>query len=759
MRCEACPLVGGTHIPGDGPVKADIVLIGEAPGTQELRMGRPFVGPSGKLLDSVLEQVGINRNEVYIDNSVQCMCVPPRKPKAKEVRCCRDSLLETIRFHKPRVVVALGKVAMTAILGINRPIGEERGSVRYVDNLGTSVIVTYHPAAVLRTPKFHRDLLKDMRKAKTLSTTTSVASIQTPITVIHKVIDDPHVLCEYLAQTERYPKVALDVENTVDGTLLCLGLSVEPEKAVVITDAVLQNNPALKNKLGTWLCNKICVGQNIKHDIKVLWNSGVVGATTGSDTMLQSYVMDATVGGHGLKQLVREHLDYYEDYAAPMDQYKNIGFENCPRDILYNYNAQDAALTLLLEKSLDAKVSADDRRVLDNLLYPASDVLADIEYRGVLVDIPYLKKLDAQLTEEIGALTSLLHEIAGAEFNPNSVPQLLDVMYKRLELPVPARWSTDKAALELLASVTGHQFPKLMLEYRARKKFHSTTVRGLLRAADSSGRAHTTLNLHTTATGRLSSSKPLNLQNVGRGPEARNIFIPTPGATMIEVDLKQAEIRGWCWLSRDEALREAIISGTDLHTTTACLMFGLTPETVEKPQRTAAKRLAFGTLYQMSPQTLAGELKVSVPEAMELQRKFFVAYPQGYAWIQRIQQQCLQDRLYKTFFGRTLRFIVTPATQSEALRQFVNYPVQNLASDITVSALIRVHNRIAHGDFGNTKLLLTVHDSLLLETFEDAKQIAQEVTAEMARDVLDGWLPFEADAKIGPAWGSLKEVE
>lgn len=757
MSCTQCPLNEGIQVPGAGPPTADIVFVGEAPGAQELRERRPFIGPSGKLLDAVLEQAGISRSDVFVDNSVVCMTNPPRKPKAKEVRLCRERLHESVRAHKPKVVVALGKVAMTALLGINKPLGEESGSVRYVDSLGTHVIVTYHPAAVLRTPKLHRNLLKDVCKAKAVAESPT-GVVQVPIKVGYEVIDNPDRLREFLNSTDRCPRVALDVENAPDNTLLCLGLSVEPGKTVVVTDSTLLNKDCCY-KLSNWLRSKTCVGQNIKHDINVLRQADIFGARTGEDTMLASYILDATVGGHGLKQLVREHLDYYEDYAAPLDKYKDIGYDQCPRNELYRYNAHDAALTLLLSERLTEKLDADSKRVLQNILYPASDVLAAMEYRGVLTNVPYLNSLDEKLAAEIDSITKQLHEVAGVEFNPNSVPQLLDVMYKRLELPVPARWSTDKEALQLLVDVTGHPFPALMLEYRARKKFHSTTVRGLLSAVDSAGRAHTTFNLHTTATGRLSSSNPLNLQNVGREPEARNIFIPAPGATMIEIDLKQAEIRGWCWLSRDEALRKAIVSGTDLHTATACLMFGLAPGTVQKSQRTAAKRLSFGVLYQMTPQKLAAELKVSVPEAVELQRKFFAAYSQGYAWINKIQQQCLKDKMYKTFFGRTLRFVVTQATQAEAMRKFVNYPVQNLASDITLSALIRVHNRITRGDFGRTKLLLTVHDSLLLETFEkNPVQIAREIVMEVERDVLDDWLPFEADGAIGPAWGALEQV-
>lgn len=753
--CAVCTLSGCIKVPGEGPDNPVLAVVGEGPGAQELRQSRPFVGPSGRLLTTALLQVGAARGQVYLTNSTLCAEMPPRTPKAKEVACCVPRLVDELKAKQPRVILAMGKTAIKALLGTNKPLAEERGSVHQAAHLGALVVTTYHPAAVLRNPRLHRDMQADIQKAWHLATDQDAATAAvTPLEIRYSVINDRITLVAFLNKAHRYETVSLDVETASTGECLCLGVSVEPGQAVVVPVTVLHENQDL---LQAWLRSKKIIGQNVKYDINVLRATGITGLRTGGDTMLQSYVLSPFTGRHGLKQLVREHLDYYEDYSAPAAPYIKT-MEECPTELMYKYNAYDAVLTLLLYHVLEAKLDADAHRVLDNLLYPASDVLAEMEFLGVKVDTDYLKELDVVLAAEIASLIEQMHSVVGEEFNPNSYKQLMEIMYGRLELPIPARLSTDKAALELIAQLCDHEFPKLLLSYRERTKFHSTYVRKLSVVADSQGRVHTRFNLHTTVTGRLSSSTPVNLQNITRGSEARNIFVATPGYTLIECDLKQAEIRGWCWYSRDEDLKAAILSGTDIHTATASLMFELSPEEVTKEQRTQAKRLSFGTLYQMSPQTLAGELRITVPDAIELQQRYFSAFQRGEEWIREIQQQVLRDGFFVTPFGRRLRFIITPETASEVSRQAVNYPIQSLCSDITLSALIRLGRRIEAEELGDTRLLLTVHDSILLETKENPYEIAALVEQEITKDVLDGWMPFTADVVIGKKWGALGEV-
>ncbi len=248
------------------------------------------------------------------------------------------------------------------------------------------------------------------------------------------------------------------------------------------------------------------------------------------------------------------------------------------------------------------------------------------------------------------------------------------------------------------------------------------------------------------------------VQNIPRESDIRNIFIATPGYTLVEGDLAQAEIRGLAYYSQDKNLIDAITSGMDMHTRTACLMFNKKPEDVTKDMRQAAKRLSFGVIYQMSAQSLAHTLEISVVEAEELIERFFAAYPQAREWIAEVQRQALETGKVVTPFGRVRRFgYVSDDTKGDILRQSVNAPIQSLASDITLTALIKAGKILENSE--DTRLLLTVHDSILLETREDPVEVARWLHGIMSAPVLDNRVPFDADVKIGKSWGSLQEVQ
>lgn len=754
--CATCPLNDeGTRVHGEGLEKARVVIVGEAPGTTELRLKRPFVGRSGQLLDEMLRQAGMRRSDVYITNAVLCMPLSPRTPKPHEIRCCRQRLIEEVKARSPKVIVALGKIAVKSLLNLNTSMADERGAVHRSPELNAPVLVTYHPAAVLRNVRLYRDLLGDMKKIPDLLGGVSYAANQ-PIRYF--MVRERADLIRLVQNTAHLTDMAYDVETDSAGRLLCLGVSLnEYEAHVIVEDALEQTN-----LLSMWMNSKRLIGHNTKFDRQALWRHGVRGdLKTGGDTMLMSYLLDPFVGQHGLKHLVREHLSFYEDYSAFVGSAEKKRMEDVPKEALYRYNAYDAALTFLLYRKLNAQIQADAgyTAALNHLMYPGFDALADMEYLGIQVDVPYLNTLNAQLLEERAQLKEQMKEMVNKEFNPNSTPQLVQVLYKDLELPIPTRLSTDKKALDLLERFTHHPFLKMLRDYRSKSKFHSTYVKGLLAAKDAVDRVHTTFNMHVTATGRLSSSHPVNLQNIPRESEARNIFIASPGYTLIEGDLVQAEVRGWALLSGDENLRKAILSGMDMHSFTASLMFGVPAESVTKDQRTKAKRVTFGVLYGMTAETLASDLNISLNEAAQLQKNLFAKYSQGHAWIKEIQTRLREELEYRTIFGRKLRFIVTPDNVSEAMRQMVNYPIQNLASDITLSALVRIHKKIKAGLLGDTRLLLTVHDSILAETREDTDEVARIIQSEMEAPVANGRIPFAADIKIGTAWGKMQKRE
>ena len=889
-NCQKCTLNPAYYVPDEGPDKVDVAFVGEAPGSVELQRGRPFVGRAGELLDRLLAEVGIDRKACFIGNACTCRPIPHRAPRAVDIAACRARLLQALKDRRPRVVVALGAVPMRALLPGTRSLKQARGLVVYSEEIGAYVLPTYHPAGVLRSPELYATVLRDLRKVPQL-VADPVAALAKP-EVQYLVVEDQEHFDALLERLESVYDVALDVETASDGSLLCVGLSWRAGTAAVVTRATLDIP-----RLAAALRHKNLIAHNAKFDLQALWRAGAAGLGTGEDTMLLSYVLDERSyveaerrGVHGLKYLAREVLNA-DDYSRDVAPYYDC-MEKAPPETLYRYNAHDAAYTLMLAEVFRRRLGTDEQRVLRELLYPASDALARMEYAGIRADRKYLTCLDYVYSERVQQAKRGLYALAGREFNPNSPKQVVQILYRELQLPMPGPVSSNKNALKALSSL--HPFPRTMLEYRGVVKLHSTYVEGIAGLLDANDRIHTSFNLAITVTGRLcvgrdtfveaprdlvkypkgipvyelkpgdwvysftwdkrlclrrvrwvgktgdkpvvivrvkdeftqkettlkltedhlvrlyrgewlpagmlkpgmrllgmmrygvvvsvepggveevwdlevedthtfigngvalhnSSSRP-NLQNVARNPEIRNIFVGTPGYTLVEADLSQAEIRAACLLARDEKLRETLLH-EDVHVRTAALMFGVPPGDVTPEMRTAAKRISFGVLYGMGAATLAQELKVSVAEAEMSIRKFFEAFPRVQEWMDELKQEVLNTGSLRTPFGRVRHFdLITDENRETVLRESVNFPVQSTASDVTLSALIRLDQRIQRGELGDTRLLLVVHDSVLLETAEDAAAVAEEVRREMERPVLDGWVPFTADVKTGQRWGAL----
>lgn len=727
------------------------MLVGEAPGDTEVAQGRPFVGRAGQLLDRVLNEVGISRADCYIDNACVCRPTPHRAPRAAEVRACRDRLLAEVRARVPRVVVALGNAALLSLLG-KSGIQDERGTVNWSSELGAYVVPTYHPAAVLRNPNLYIDVVRDFHRVAGLleGRVQAPASEPTVKCVVVRTWDD---LADVVRQIQEAGAAAVDVETASDGRLLCVGFSWQSGEAVVIPRSILEQQTAVA-VLNEALRDVKLWGHNLKYDMQRLWDAGITATNADADTMLMHYCLDERQGIHGLKALARRYLGA-PDYDTAVKRYYNR-MEECPEEDLWRYNACDVAYTYALKKVLERELGSDEQRALSTLLHPAVPVLARMEYLGIMVDTSYLKDLATKLQGEVHELEQKMYAVAGREFNPRSPKQLVQLLYYELGLPIPCRLSTDEEALTAIREF--HPLPSLLLEYRGKLKMLRTYVEALLEAADADGRVHTTFNLHGTITGRLSSSNPVNLQNIPKTEEARNAFIAAPGYKLVECDLSQAEVRVLAWYCKDPNLIKALSEGGDLHIRTACIMFRKKPEEVTPEMRQAAKRLTFGVVYGMSAEGLAGELGVSVTEAKELQKQFFGAFPRVREWIRAQQELALTTGVVTTPFGRKRRFeYVTKENRGEVMRQAVNTPIQSLASDITLSALIRAGQAL--GKSPATRLLLTVHDSIVLETAEDPVDVGRWLRDLMVSNVLDNTVPFDAEVSIGDRWGSLEKVK
>ncbi|WP_026487659.1 DNA polymerase [Caldanaerobius polysaccharolyticus] len=750
-NCDSCGLREFPFVPGYGPDTAEVVIVGEAPGDTEVMQGKPFVGKAGQLLSKVLEEAEIDRTQCYITNSCLCRPIPHRAPKAAEIKACRERLIGEVKERLPKVVIALGNAAVYALIG-RANISDVHGTMNWCADVNAYVVPTYHPAAVLRSPSLYVDLIRDVKRAASLLTEKKYVTVSPDVEYVTLHTYD-HIL-ELVERLKSVSEVAIDVETASNSKLLCIGLSWKCNTAVVVTQEALAD-PRTVPLLDEALKDKKLIGHNLKYDIQVLWRNGFTTPHVGADTMLMHYTLDERPGEHKLKPLVRRYLNL-GDYDAPIKEYYSH-MEDCPPNELWKYNAYDAASTLALQKVLEQELDSDATWLLHNMLYPAANVLARVEYTGVLVDRQYLQETATKLKAETQALEQEMFQLAGREFNPRSPKQLVQLLYYDLKLPIPnGKYSTDEESL--MAVQEFHPLPAKILEYRGKVKMLRTYVDALLEAADEDGRVRTTFNLHGTVTGRLSSSNPINLQNIPKTPEARNSFIATPGYTLVEGDLSQAEVRVLAWYCKDPNLIKALSEGGDMHIRTASIMFRKKPEEVTPEMRQAAKRITFGLIYGKTVESLARDLGISVTEAQELYDRFFAAFPRVKEWIHAQQQLVLATGVTTTPFRRKRHFdLITGENRSEVMRQAVNTPIQSTASDITLSAIIRIGHQLQNNP--NTRMLLTVHDSILLETKEDPVEVARWLKQEMVGHVLDGTIPFDAEVKIGQRWGSLEEVK
>jgi len=423
-----------------------------------------------------------------------------------------------------------------------------------------------------------------------------------------------------------------------------------------------------------------------------------------------------------------------------------------------------AALAPLLDKRLKKEGLEE---VFTTLELPLVPVLEEMERHGIRLDTAVLEELDRRLVASLAELEREIHSEAGGLFNINSPQQLADVLFERRGLPVLRRTaktrvpSTDADVLTELAA-RGHRLPALLIEYREQAKLKSTYVDALPKQVGTDGRVHTRFNQAVAATGRLSSSDP-NLQNIPvrteLGREVRRAFVADPHHVLLAADYSQIELRVLAHLSEDPMLKDAFSRGEDIHRATAALVFGVAPELVGPEQRRAAKTINFGLIYGMGAYALARELGVSNAEAQKFIDAYFARLPKVREYLDRTKEQARETGKVSTLFGR-VRFISgLDATNSQvrgnAERQAINAPVQGTAADLMKLAMIRLHAELAEHGLP-ARLLLQVHDELILEVSHKAAKEAGTLVKSVMEGVAELRVPLKVDIGTGSSWAAAK---
>ncbi len=572
------------------------------------------------------------------------------------------------------------------------------------------------------------------------------------------------------------PLVSIDTETTgldpMLAQLVGISLSVSVHEAAYIPLA--HNYPGAPDHIGfdralemlkPWLESAAHkkLGQNLKYDQHIFANHGVALRGIAEDTLLQSYVLESHKP-HEMGNLALRHLGMstisYTDVAGKGA--KQIGFDQVDVETATKYAAEDADITLQLHQTLSPQLQGRLAEVYRDIEMPVREVLFKMERNGVLIDSNKLSRQSHELGLRLNEIEKQAFELAGQPFNLASPKQLQEILFDKLGIPSKKKTatgarSTDEEVLQELA--LDYPLPKLLLEHRGMAKLKSTYTDKLPQMVNQkTGRVHTSYSQAVAVTGRLSSSDP-NLQNIPiRTPEGRRIreaFIAAPGSRIVSADYSQIELRIMAHLSGDEGLLKAFAAGEDIHRATAAEVFSVSLNDVSSEQRRYAKVINFGLIYGMSAYGLASQLGIENSAAKQYIDVYFARYPGVKRYMDDTREQAKAQGFVETWFGRRLWLPeingANGMRRQAAERAAINAPMQGTAADLIKMAMIDVQGWLEQEKL-QTKMIMQVHDELVLEVPEAELSLVKEKVRELMCGVAELRVPLEVGLGEGMNW-------
>jgi DNA polymerase-1 len=506
------------------------------------------------------------------------------------------------------------------------------------------------------------------------------------------------------------------------------------------------------------------IGQNIKYDYKVLARWGVKMKNVAFDTMIAAWLLESDQIAFNLEKLAAQYLGYeglaYEDVVP-----KGATFDTVPLETATAYAAEDADITFRLYELFDRLLAERGfAELFAKIEMPLLVRLAEMELTGIRLDAPVLERFSHELDLRLTGLEDEIYRLCGRSFNIGSTKQLQEVLFVERKLKTGRRtktgYSTDVTVLEELARED--PVPAKILDHRLLSKLKSTYVTALPRLVNpETGRLHTTFIQTGTATGRLASRDP-NLQNIpirdDDGRRIRSAFIPEPGTVFMSADYSQIELVVLAHLTGDPGLTEAFRNGEDVHRRTAAILFGVEPAEVTPEQRRIAKTINFGVMYGMSAFRLSRDLGIPRAAADQFIDAYFTRYSRIRDFIDRTVKEAERDGCVRTIFGRERKIpAITSRNKTEKMaaeRIAVNTPIQGSAADIMKIAMIRVAERL-ETERCRSRLLLQVHDELILEVPKDEAAAVERLLREEMEHAVELTVPLRVNIETGSSWGEL----
>ncbi|MBP3370371.1 MAG: DNA polymerase I [Clostridia bacterium] len=556
-------------------------------------------------------------------------------------------------------------------------------------------------------------------------------------------VDEKSIETAHSQITETAQGSVCEIAEKLMGKKIALSLSADGSIAVfdgehryICPDSTAEQINKIIGK-----CDVAC--HDSKKIYKFLLDNRVDPAQVSFDTMLAAYVIDSTQGDFSLPKLALSYL------GSTLDE---------------SYTEEMAVFDL--RSALDEKIDEiKSHALLCDIELPLARVLAEMEKVGFRIDVDGVCEYGEVLSRMAEDLKERIYAYAGEEFNIGSPKQLGEVLFEKMMLPASKKtktgYSTDAETLQKLADK--HPIIEEILEYRQVTKLKSTYADGLAKAADAEGRVHSMFNQTGTATGRLSSSEP-NLQNIPVRTELgrifRKYFVPkSEDHVLIDADYSQIELRILAHISGDENMINAFLSGEDIHTMTASRVFEVPPEEVTPELRKRAKAVNFGILYGMGEYSLSEDLGISIAQAKKYIQSYLAGFPAISAYLDGIKEQARRDGFVTTMLGRQRR-IAELSSSNKNLQHFgervaMNSPIQGSAADIIKIAMIKVSDALRESGI-DARLILQVHDELLIEAHKDVADKAYEILVSSMEGCMPLSVPLDVDAHIGSTWFDAK---
>lgn len=731
---------------GEGSNTPDVIFIGEAPGEDEDKVGRPFIGKAGKVLRHLLKDVEYT---YYITNVVKCrpIIISPsnnlinRTPTQNEVYACLPLLVEELCQFKPKLYVLLGRTAIKAILDRNTAISQLRGGLIQT-KYAIPCVATYHPAAIVRNPSNTKMLEEFIVDIQSITKYMQNPMLLQRSTTILYYSDTEELYTKLLPKLNLTIPTAIDFEVASSGKLLCVSLTQEDNKAHVIDLSKYENNVfvgILLNSLSH------CIFHNAAYDLKEikkhfniwLWDTAKI-----DDTIILHSIISPDQS-HSLEDIAFIYRPDVGNYKVNTS--KGNMEDYSIRDVMQRC-ALDTIVTYHIYRELYSKV---DSNIYENMLL-ANKLLIQVMWNGVLIDKEKLMELQTEYRCKTEQLKNSILQKIPVGINIDSSKQVSDLLYNIFLLPkiiegkVYPSVNTD-VLIELERMNINEEYKIILnqlIQYRHLKVVLSNTFKNIQKAIIED-RLYTNYKIFGTRTSRLSSSKP-NLQNIVK--DIRACFIPQPGNWFLKTDANQMELRWAGIISEDKNLIEIYNTpGMDLHME----MLEKMRATIKKADRVMAKTVNFGMIYLMGATTLARELNIGVNTAYKIIEAHKAKFKGYWRYVRYIERQVQERKPVVTWWGRERVFKETE------IRNAVNYPIQSSASDFIV---LYMFPRLLAQGYAN-KIRLTTHDDIIFELniqeIGPVIQVIEGIVKEFNKKVP---IPMKFEYELGNNWKDFEKI-